>query len=166
MRQGIYISMKWQIWSEFAILNRVTFCDMLFELIYHSQASPNLAENEHENILSTAREFNQAHNITGCLLFHKGQFLQMLEGEFETINQLYAKIRKDKRHQDVITLHMKEIESRIFDKWSMAYKVIDDNRFVKELVGVEEFKELPTEKNESKESKILFNVMGAQIMNR
>jgi len=92
--------------------------------------------------------------------------LQLLEGEFETINKLYESIRKDRRHKDVITLHMKEIENRIFDSWSMAYKAIEDKSFIKQLTGVEEFKELPTEKNESKESKILFNVMGGQIMNR
>jgi ssRNA-specific RNase YbeY (16S rRNA maturation enzyme) len=139
---------------------------MLFELIYHSQAIPNLPEEEHKNILKVARGFNQAHGITGCLLFHKGQFLQLLEGEFEQINELYSKIRKDKRHTDVITLHMKEIENRIFDNWSMAYKAINEKSVIKQLTGVEEFRELPTEENESKESKILFNVMGGQLMNR
>lgn len=139
---------------------------MLFELIYHSQAAPNLENSEHVNILATAREFNEAHNITGCLLFHKGQFLQILEGEFETITSLYSKIKKDKRHSDVITLHMKEIEDRIFDKWSMAYKVIEEDSVLKEVTGVEEFKELPTQQNESKESKILFNIMGQQIISR
>lgn len=139
---------------------------MLFELIYHSQAIPNLPATEHEKILAVAREFNKANNITGCLLFHKGQFLQILEGEFERINELYSQIKKDKRHTDVITLHMKEIEHRMFDKWSMAYKIIDDNNTLKDLTGVEEFKELPTDKNESKESKILFNTLGKQIVDR
>ena len=139
---------------------------MLFELIYHSQAIPGLPEDEHEKILQSARHFNNEHEITGCLLYHKGQFLQLLEGEFEVINDLYAKIKKDKRHQDVITLHMKEIEERIFDTWSMAFKVIDDKEFVKKYAGVSTFKELPTNRQESKESKILFNVMGGEIMKR
>lgn len=140
-------------------------CCMLFELIYHSQARPNLPTEEHQKILEVARTFNKANNITGCLLFHKDQFLQLLEGDFETLNQLYDHIRKDKRHENVITLHMKEIEDRIFDDWSMAYKIIDDDNFIAKHTGVHEFKQLPTAKNESKESKVLFNVMGAQIMN-
>ena len=139
---------------------------MLFELIYHSQAVEGLDNSEHKKILATARKFNEVNDVTGCLLFHKGQFLQILEGEFETINALYAKIKKDKRHTDDITLHMKEIEGRIFDKWSMAYKIIEDATFLKESTGVEEFKELPTSENESKASKILFNIMGSQIVNR
>jgi len=139
---------------------------MLFELIYHSQAAPNLENAELANILATARTFNKAHDITGCLLFHKGQFLQILEGEFEAITELYSKIKKDSRHTDVITLHMKEIDNRIFDQWSMAYKVIEEDSALKQVTGVNEFKELPTEKNESKESKILFNIMGQQIVNR
>ena len=98
------------------------------------------------------------------MLYHKGQFLQLLEGDFEILNELYTRIRKDKRHQDVITLHMKEIDERIFDDWSMAYKVIDDSSIIEKYTGVQQFKEIPTEKNESKESKVLFNVMGSQIM--
>lgn len=138
---------------------------MLFELIYHSQATSNLSVEEHQKILEVARSFNSENNITGCLLFHKGQFLQLLEGDFEILNNLYDSIRQDNRHENVITLHMKEIDERIFDDWSMAYKIIEDDNFVAKHTGVKEFKELPTEQNESKESKILFNVMGAQIMN-
>lgn len=137
---------------------------MLFELIYHSQAAPHISEEDHTAILEVARTFNKENNITGCLLYHKGQFLQLLEGDFEILNNLYARIREDKRHKDVITLHMKEIEDRIFDDWSMAYKVIDDSTIIEKYTGVHEFKEIPTEKNESKESKVLFNVMGTQIM--
>gem|GEM_PF-567065 len=147
-------------------LSELNSFTMLFELIYHSQAAPNLENAELANILATARTFNKAHDITGCLLFHKGQFLQILEGEFEAITELYSKIKKDSRHTDVITLHMKEIDNRIFDQWSMAYKVIEEDSALKQVTGVNEFKELPTEKNESKESKILFNIMGQQIVNR
>ncbi len=137
---------------------------MLFELIYHSQAKSHITEDDHADILTVARNFNQDNNITGCLLYHKGQFLQLLEGDFEKLNELYGRIREDKRHENVITLHMKEIEDRTFDDWSMAYKAIEDAAFIKEHTGVHEFKELPTEQNESKESKVLFNVMGTQIM--
>ena len=137
---------------------------MLFELIYHSQAAPHISEDDHAAILEIAHTFNKENNITGCLLYHKGQFLQLLEGDFEILNELYTRIRKDKRHQDVITLHMKEIDERIFDDWSMAYKVIDDSSIIEKYTGVQQFKEIPTEKNESKESKVLFNVMGSQIM--
>lgn len=137
---------------------------MLFELIYHSQAKPHITEDDHADILSVARSFNKENDITGCLLYHKGQFLQLLEGDFEKLNHLYGKIRKDKRHENVITLHMKEIDERIFDDWSMAYKVIKDSSIIKKHTGVQEFRELPTEKNESKESKFLFNIMGSQIM--
>ena len=65
---------------------------MLFELIYHSQALPHISEEDHADILRVARTFNKENDITGCLLFHKGQFLQLLEGEFETLNKLYGKM--------------------------------------------------------------------------
>ena len=123
---------------------------MLFELIYHSQAKPHITEDDHAHILSVARSFNKENDITGCLLYHKGQFLQLLEGDFEKLNELYGRIRDDKRHENVITLHMKEIDERIFDDWFMAYKFIQHSSVIEEHTGVQEFKELPTEKNESK----------------
>jgi len=37
-------------------------------------------------------------DITGCLLFHHGQFIQILEGDKSTVDDLIVKIKKDHRH--------------------------------------------------------------------
>ena len=96
---------------------------MLFELIYRSEADPNVADDDLLNILSTARDFNGQNDITGCLLYNDHHFVQILEGEFSMLNELYGRIRKDNRHKNVITLHMKEIETRCFPDWKMAFKI-------------------------------------------
>ena len=48
-------------------------------------------------------------------------FLQCLEGSRENVNQIYRKIVKDSRHQDLVLLDYTEIESRTFASWSMGY---------------------------------------------
>lgn len=139
---------------------------MLFELIYRSEASKDVSDDDLLNILSTARKFNGAHDITGCLLYNARHFVQILEGEFNLLNDLYARIRKDRRHHDVITLHMKEIENRSFADWTMAFKSLeaDDMKHVKNALGINEFKELNSVNGESPISKQLFWMASQSII--
>lgn len=131
---------------------------MLFELIYRSEADPNVSDDDLLNILSTARNFNGKNGLTGCLLYNDRHFVQILEGEFGVLNELYASIRKDKRHSNIITLHMKEIEERSFPDWTMAFKSLEaeDMINIKNALGIEKFKELNSVNGESPISKQLF----------
>ncbi|MGW8122399.1 BLUF domain-containing protein [Roseivirga echinicomitans] len=137
---------------------------MLFELIYHSKAVPNNIEDyEIENILKTSREFNEKQNITGCLLFHNGQFLQILEGDFEKVNALYKSIRSDKRHHSVITLHMQEIDARAYRNWNMAYKKFTKDS-IKNTIGINELNDIIKNNNFSSVSKEIFTLMSKAIL--
>lgn len=131
---------------------------MLFELIYRSEAKPDVEEEDLLNILSTARTFNGDNDITGCLLYNNGSFVQMLEGEFTVLNELYLRIREDKRHKNVVTLHMKEITERLYPDWKMAFKQMeaDDMRHVQSSLGINQFKELNSVDSESPVSRQLF----------
>lgn len=137
---------------------------MLFELIYRSKAKEGISEQDINDILNTARQFNQENNLTGCLLFHENQFLQTLEGEFDIINRLYAKIRIDARHHNVVTLHMKEIDYRIYSDWTMAFKSLEGEGDVKKRVGVTEFTALESVDGLSPISKKLFGVISQEIL--
>ncbi|GHE59403.1 MULTISPECIES: BLUF domain-containing protein [Roseivirga] len=136
---------------------------MLYELIYRSTASSGLSEKDFNDILSTARSFNEANHITGCLLFHGGQFLQILEGEFQVLLDLFDRIKHDPRHYDVLLLHMKESEYRIYPNWTMAFKTLDDKN-LKDHSGVTEFTEIDSEKKESTIAKSLFTALSSQIV--
>ncbi|WP_268123589.1 BLUF domain-containing protein [Roseivirga pacifica] len=138
---------------------------MLFQLIYRSKAKPNLTDKDLEDILETARNFNSSQNITGCLLYHKGLFLQLLEGDFNAVNELYNGIRKDTRHSEVITLHMQEAPDRIYNDWSMAFKALKENLAILEKNGAASFKELPSQNNTSPLAQELFNLMSKEVMN-
>ena len=137
---------------------------MLYELIYRSTARSGLTDKDLKNILSKARGFNEANNITGCLLFHGGQFLQLLEGEFQVLLDLYDRIKKDPRHHDFLLLHMKETPYRVYSNWTMAFKSLEDND-LKEHSGVTEFTELESEEDESSMSKELFQAISTDLVN-
>ena len=136
---------------------------MLYELIYRSTAKSTLKDQDLKDILETAREFNQANHITGCLLYHKGQFLQMLEGDFQTLLNLYERIKHDKRHHDFLLLHMKEISERIYTDWTMAFKSLEHSD-LSNYSAVAAFVELESDEEESSMAKSLFKAISLDIV--
>ncbi len=93
----------------------------MFELIYRSVASTSLNATDIADILYVSRNFNALHQITGCLVYHNNEFIQILEGDKKFVQELYGKIEKDKRHTAVTLLDENEKAERIFPNWSMAY---------------------------------------------
>ena len=93
----------------------------LHQLLYTSTKSSETGINDIEAILRTARNFNSKNHITGLLCFNKNYFVQILEGDRETVNLLYNRIIKDGRHTKVTLNYFKEIPERNFEQWSMGY---------------------------------------------
>lgn len=73
------------------------------------------------DILITARQFNTEHQIHGVLYYAQGQFFQCLEGEQEVIEALFAQIKQDPRHTQIIRFKNQSIQRLHFPKWSMKY---------------------------------------------
>jgi hypothetical protein len=108
----------------------------MYELVYCSLAQPGLSPENISAILKTSIENNAKNNITGCLLYYNQEFVQILEGEHETIRKLFSKIEDDARHSGVILLAEGEKEKRVFSNWSMAYHKLSDKemeRFNREI---------------------------------
>ena len=76
----------------------------MFELVCCSKASPSLTMDDIRAILDTANQFNDAHDITGCLLYYNNEFVQLLEGDKTEVLDLYENIKRDKRHSYVLLL--------------------------------------------------------------
>lgn len=55
-------------------------------LIYGSSSTDRFSEADLVPLLQQAREKNQRLNVTGMLLYRDGNFLQVLEGERETVD--------------------------------------------------------------------------------
>jgi len=107
---------------------------MLVQLIYLSQRSKGLSQNDIEDIIKVSQENNKAKDFTGVLLYSETKFLQVLEGERIGIMKLYDTIQKDKRHKEVFLLALISIEKRVFPSWEMAGKDISGGyEFVTEM---------------------------------
>jgi hypothetical protein len=138
----------------------------MYELVYRSVARPNLNTEDIVKLLETARNFNSKYEITGCLLFHNNEFIQILEGEKEMLLELYENIRKDERHTNVLLLSEEEKQDRIFENWSMAYHELSENDsvnidkllFVNNLITLSDLIVKPTQTSR------LFWLMAKQLL--
>jgi len=93
----------------------------MHSLVYRSVANESFTIPQIYGMLSKAKDYNAEHGITGCLLYHNNQFLQLLEGEKDQVINLFQRISMDDRHREVSILESEHGEERLFDHWNMAF---------------------------------------------
>ncbi len=94
----------------------------MFSLVYRSVAKPEFHLDRIQEMLVKAKENNHRLGITGCLLYHQGEFIQYLEGNQYRVLTLFDKIKADPRHTDVELLGYEKRAERAFATWDMAYE--------------------------------------------
>lgn len=94
---------------------------MTYQVIYSSESSTPLQQDDLEAILEQARRNNAKNAITGALVYVDGIFFQILEGEPQIVRSLMEKIDSDVRHETVTILREVEIPAALFSDWKMAY---------------------------------------------
>ncbi|KXF80466.1 BLUF domain-containing protein [Enterovibrio coralii] len=97
----------------------------MIRLIYASSATTEFTESKLMKLLGQARANNQKENISGLLLYAKGNFFQVLEGEKQAVEKLYCKIQQDERHTSVVVIDRSDITRRAFPDWSMGFKNLE-----------------------------------------
>jgi len=90
-------------------------------LAYASAATIPFSEAMVRELLSRARAHNASINVTGILLYTSGSFFQLLEGEADVVEPLFARIQSDTRHRRISTLVREPIDEREFEDWSMGF---------------------------------------------
>ncbi|WP_421877103.1 BLUF domain-containing protein [Marinoscillum sp.] len=98
----------------------------LYFLVYVSYSARELNDAAMEQLLHVARHYNKSNDISGLLLHYNDRFIQVLEGPKESVQKLYAKIQKDKRHHSPTVVFEGPIQSRIFKNWSMGYEKVNE----------------------------------------
>lgn len=93
------------------------------QLIYLSAAVTNMEEVDLACLLAQARRRNEQLGITGMLVYADGNFLQVLEGEPDILEDLLNVIREDPRHTRFMVLVDRTITEREFGDWSMGFRV-------------------------------------------
>jgi hypothetical protein len=94
---------------------------MAYQLIYSSQAITAMDLAELEKILAQARANNEARNVTGALIYMDEVFIQILEGDKDTVRELIRTIAADPRHTGIKVFYELELDERMFAGWRMAY---------------------------------------------
>ncbi|PWK80533.1 FAD-dependent sensor of blue light [Mucilaginibacter oryzae] len=94
-------------------------------LVYVSTANNMMTDEELLELLTQAREKNATYGITGMLLYGAGTFMQVIEGEKDHLAKIFAAIKQDPRHRNVIELINGKIAERIFPYWAMAFASVD-----------------------------------------
>src|SRR3954465_12203500 len=110
----------------------------MLSLIYVSSAVQLFTTEELVALLEQARRKNARLGITGMLLYKDGNFMQVLEGEDETVRALAAEIERDRRHKAFTILTTDTIAERQFHNWSMAFNNLE-RRDSMDFPGYSEF---------------------------
>ena len=106
------------------------------QLVYISKATVPFTTESLKELTEVANANNEKLNVTGCMVYASGYFLQLLEGSAESVDILYRKIEKDDRHKGTKLLLESKVDEdrRLFDKWFMTSFNVDTTKdFPEEL---------------------------------
>ena len=87
--------------------------------------------------MSGARKFNQAHGITGLMVFDGERFVHLLEGPRDAVFALLEKIRLDPRHTDMKTLHYAAQEQARFNRFTTGLVPVEHNDVLGKLTATQ-----------------------------
>lgn len=97
-----------------------------FRLIYRSRSllsdGPDTVEAGLAEILRVSRANNRRRGVTGALVLYeyKNWFAQVLEGSETEVQDLFALIQADTRHEAVEVREAAPATGRLFKRWAMA----------------------------------------------
>ncbi len=97
----------------------------MFQLAYFSTASAGRTASDLAPILLASRRNNLRRAITGMLVCNKGNYLQMLEGERNSVTALFDVIQQDRRHTGVTIIFQQPTVLRDFPDWTMGFHDLD-----------------------------------------
>lgn len=93
----------------------------MLSVTYVSVADPLISDEDIAAILVAARRNNIRDELTGALVYNGHNFLQLLEGPDERIDACLSVIRDDPRHNGMVEVRRRAIETRDFGEWAMLY---------------------------------------------
>lgn len=94
----------------------------LYFVLYVSQSTLPFDQAALSAMLKGFQTSNRRHGISGCLIHQEGEFMQLLEGEQETLLALLDKIRGDTRHNNLQVIAQGPLRRRVFNDWGMVLR--------------------------------------------
>ncbi len=119
------------------------------QLVYRRNVALPLGDDDLNLLLLEAKNLNSKHMVTGVLICIKDNFIQLVEGISNDIEDLKKNIEDDKRSSNLFILSDVHVQSRLFPDWSMEFKTfniedlkkeqgfldIDDSTSVEKIIG-------------------------------
>ena len=97
----------------------------IFRLVYHSETAItgalHVVDAQIHRILDVSRRNNARADVTGALMFNRGFFVQVLEGERAEVESTFERIQRSPLHRNLVVLKFDEAAARGFARWSMAF---------------------------------------------
>ena len=93
---------------------------VMYEISYRSLAKDGFTDTDLAELLEQSRVNNKENHITGCLVYYKDVFFQLIEGPKVEILKLFENIRMDSRHNHIEVLSQGPKVDRLFGGWDMA----------------------------------------------
>ncbi len=99
---------------------------MIRTVLYQSTAKSDFHSKVDHDILETAWRHNGEMGVTGYLLRTRTQYFQVLEGEYDVLDDVVGMIRKDPRHTGMGILCDRTAKERRFANWAMGYHLVTE----------------------------------------
>ncbi|MBI1686597.1 BLUF domain-containing protein [Caulobacter hibisci] len=113
----------------------------LYRLIYASRATdPAGLDEDLPAIVAKSIQNNRIDDITGFLAAGEGRFLQVLEGPGQVVAEVYERIGRDPRHDEIVLIADGLAERRLFRDWNMGQRRLEaEDASALAEVGLEHF---------------------------
>lgn len=86
----------------------------MFHILYTSRSTEHFSDEKLITFLQKARSNNMKANITSMLLYCQETFIQILEGEKNTVMQTFERLKSDLRHSNINVITSGETNNRQF----------------------------------------------------
>ena len=129
-------------------------------ICYLSTPNKNLSLLEYEELFFTTKKNNDRLNICGALIKTEDVFFQIIEGEINTIDTLFYKIKKDLRHKNIIEMLNQQIGRLAFSNFGVGYSIINDEDTIREL-----YKYINSQESENGKNTALFSNIISKLVN-
>ena len=111
------------------------------QIVYVSSGTREYSSEEVEKIADTGRSNNAQNDLTGVLLYYAGNFMQLLEGPADSVDETYKRIVSDTRHTGILPLQDSMVEERSFPDYRMGFSSIAKDALA---ASPDLFEKLPT----------------------
>jgi|GEM_PF-705975 hypothetical protein len=91
------------------------------QIVYVSSGVCEYAPDEVKKIADAGCRNNAENGITGILLYYNGNFMQLLEGAPNVVDETFERISSDDRHSGILKLQDAIVGERSFPDYNMGF---------------------------------------------